>query len=472
MRRTTAPSPWVVTAIVLVGTFAVGINFTILAVSRPAIAADLRIDPSTLVWLISGPILANALVTTLAGKLSDRFGHRRCYLGSMTCVLAFTVVSAMSMSAGVLIVSRIVGAIAGAGVGPASMAFVSLVHEPARRSRALGFTSLVGAGGPVIGLIVGGPLVDALGWRSIFWLQVPLLMMALALGVVVLPTTKRHDQTSLDLLGNLALALSVVSLMFAVERLRVWGLANPWIVVCGVVCVGAFAWFVVIELHSETPLVPLRYFKRRGFVAPNAALLFAQFGYMGGFILAPKLLIDVNQVSTTRVSQMLIPRPLAFAVAGVLAGYAVNRMGSRRIVAGGIAAIVASMVMIGLRVESLTNGYVMTAIALAGVGMGAAQPTFGSTIVNSVDNRDLGVAAATQQMVAQIATALGMNLMDMIQASAVPALGVAGSYSRSYLVGAGCTALGFIPAMMMPRRNVVRAHRRDTGGREPASDSR
>ena len=146
-------SPWLVVAVVLTGAFAVGINFTILAVSRPVIAKDLGVDAATFVWLISGPILANALVTTAAGRLGDLHGHRRLYLWGMVASAVFAALSVVAWDGPSLVAFRVLGAIAGAAAGPSSMAIINLSVEPAKRSRALGYWSLVGAGAPVVGLI-------------------------------------------------------------------------------------------------------------------------------------------------------------------------------------------------------------------------------------------------------------------------------------------------------------------------------
>ena len=429
-----------------------GINFTILAVSRPAIARDLGADPSTLVWLISGPILANALVTATAGKLGDLRGHRTVYLVGIAGSVACAVGSAVAPGAGTLIAFRVLGAVVGAAMGPASMAIINLMFAPHRRSRALGYWSLIGAGGPVVGLVIGGPLVDAFGWRTIFWVQVPLLAVAGALAWRILPDTARARGTRFDVRGNLVLAAALVLLLVGAERGRTWGWTSSAFV--GVMSAGlvGLALFVRVEAGAEHPLIPLRYFRRRGFVVPMAVLLFAQFGYMGGFILAPRLLVELDGRSAGQTALLLVPRPLTFAIAGVTAGYVVGRIGVRRIAVVGTVAVASSLVLMSLVARDIDTVLVVVAIALSGLGMGMAQPTISASIANSVDDADLGVAGATQQMVTQVATSLGMNLLDALQASMVAAAGLAASYERAYLIGAGITAVGVAMAWALPRR--------------------
>ena len=446
-------NPWVVTWTVLLGAFAVGINFTILAVSRPAIAADLGVDPSTLVWLISGPILANALTTATAGKLGDLYGHRRVYLVGILGSAVFAAASALAWDAWSLVAFRILGAIVGAAAGPASMATINLMFPPAQRSKALGYWSMVGAGGPVVGLVIGGPLVDAFGWRTIFEVQVPLLVLAAIAAWRLLPESPRAPRADFDVAGNVAIGFALLALLIGVERGRVWGWTSPATVGCAALSVAAGLVFIRVEQRAADPLIPIAYFRRRSFAVPIIVLFFAQFGHMGGFILAPKLLAEVGGVSATHISTLLIPRPLTFGIAGVASGYFVRRVGIRRLGVTGTAFTVISLVMISMVTEHLNTWVVVASIALSGLGMGLAQPAISTSIANSVADGDLGAAGATNQMVAQVATSLGMNLIDSVQAGLVATAGLAGSYAVAYRLGAGITFAGVVAAFMLPRRS-------------------
>ena len=403
-------------------------------------------------WLISGPILANALTTATAGKLGDLYGHRRVYLVGIAGGAIFAAASAVAWDAGSLVAFRVLGAVIGSAAGPASMAMVNLMFAPAQRSTALGYWALVGAGGPVVGLVVGGPLVDAFGWRTIFAAQVPFLVVAVAVAWRLLPETTRAPHAEFDVRGNIALAVALLSLLIGVERGRSWGWTSAPTLGSISLALVAMVHFVRIEQRVAHPLIPVGYFRHRSFAVPMVVLFFAQFGYMGGFILAPKLLAEIGGESATRISTLLIPRPLAFAVAGVAAGYLVRHQGIRRIATVGIALVVTSLTMISAVTGDLNTWVVLGAIAISGLGMGAAQPAIAASIANSVSDRDLGVAGATNQMVAQVATSLGMNLLDSVQAGLVATSGLAGSYTASYRVGAAISMGGVAAAFFLPRR--------------------
>ena len=441
-----------ITWIVLSGAFCVSFTITILSVSRVAIARNLGADTSTLVWLISGPTMATALCSATAGKLGDIVGHRRSYLVGITGATVFAVASAFAWSGGSLIAFRILGAMLGASTAPSSMAIINLVFPRERRSAALGYWSLVVAGGPVVGLIAGGPLVDAFGWRTIFLLQAPLLGIAAVVAWVLLPETPRRIGVSFDVAGQLALGVGLVSLLLAIDRGRPWGWTSPVVLGGFALFVALMVAFVFIERRATDPLVPLAYFSRRRFVLPVAVQFFANFGYMGGFILAPKLLDNVSHLSAGTISLLLIPRPLVFAVCGPIAGAMIPKVGTKIYMVLGAVCMTVSLAILAWIADAPGAGWVIFAIAISGLGMGSAQPAAATSIANSVDSSDLGVAASAQQLVGQVGSSIGMNLLDSIQVSRVAVSGVPGSFADVYLVGALVSSIGIGLAMALPRR--------------------
>jgi EmrB/QacA subfamily drug resistance transporter len=431
-----------VTWTVLLGALGVSSSITILAVSRPAIAEDLGTSASSLVWLISGPTIAMALTGTTAGKLGDLHGHRRVYLGGMFGASAFALASALAPGAGALIAFRVVGATVGAATGPSSLAVINQLFARDERSKALGFWSLVLAGGPVLGLVIGGPLVEAIGWRAIFWFQAPILLGAALVALVVLPETRRHHDVHFDVRGQVALVVSLGGLLFAIDRAPSWGLANPWVLAGLALFPLGTWWFVSIERRVAHPLIPLGWFRRRGFSTGVAVSFFIQFGYMGGFILTPKLMAEVRGLDADQIALMMVPRPLTFAIAGPVAGMLAHRIRARTTVVAGVTSLAVSLAVFAWVAPDPGTAVVVVALTLSGFGIGAAQPRIASAVANSVGDRDLGIAGATQQLVAQVGTTVGMNSLEAVQAATVATAGVGLSYRYAYLVGAGMAVVG------------------------------
>lgn len=180
---------WLTLVAVLTGLFATGFSITILAVSLPAVARDLGTGSENLTWVVTGPLLGLALTMPLLGKVGDTRGHRRLFLLGFAGFTVGAACTALAWNGPSLIAIRTLGSLPGAAIGPASMALIMQAFPEEDRVKAMGWWSLVGAGAPVIGLVAGGPVVAAFGWRAIFVAQVPLSAFALGMAFVVLRET-------------------------------------------------------------------------------------------------------------------------------------------------------------------------------------------------------------------------------------------------------------------------------------------
>ncbi len=435
---------WVVLTVALLGLFSVGFTITILSVSIPRIADELGSDISTVTWIVTGPLLAFAVVGPAMGKLGDLHGHRRVYGLSMLCVAMFAGLTALAWNAGSLVAFRTLGAATGAAVGPASIAIINRLFSRERRVQAMGYWSMVAAGGPVIGVVAGGPIVEAFGWRWIFVIQVPLTLLALLLALLVLPETERRAGSSFDYAGAITLAAGATSLLFAINRGPIWGWSHPGIVAGFVAAPCAVVAFALIERRVANPLLPLAYLRHRNFTFAIATQCFTNFAYMGGFVITPVFLESVFGYPETRVGGLMIARPLAFAIAGPLAGYLAIRIGERVSAVLGSAFVVASMVALSTVAPGVSDLVIVGALALSGVGLGFSSPALAASIANAVDERDLGVAGAFQQMMTQLGVVVGIQVMQTVSVVRVAAAGEVGAYGEAYLVGGFVALLGLV----------------------------
>jgi EmrB/QacA subfamily drug resistance transporter len=429
------------------GLFSVGFSITILSIAIPTIAEEFDSSRNLLIWVITGPLLLGAIVTPAAGKLADLFGARRVYLQSMLMVAVFAALAAGAWSAGSLIAFRIIGAAIGSATGPASIAIINRLFPREQRARALGYWALVGAGGPVLGVIVGGPVVQAVSWRWIFVAQVPLSLATVALCAAVFPDTPRNRNVRFDLAGATLLGAGSASVVLALNRAPEpgWGWTHPLVLagfVLGPALIVAFAWH---ERRVDNQLIPIRYFRRRNFGLPIANQFFTNFAYMGGFFITPLLLRDVLEYPEAKIGFISIARPLLFAVAGPIAGALATRVGERvNGVVGGFF-LLASMLVFSQVTDSSTELWIIGALVLSGVGMGTTAPAMSAALANSVDEEDLGVAGGAQQMIASLGIVVGTQIMVTVQ-QANAATGVTDSYELAFLVGAAAAVLGILCA--------------------------
>jgi EmrB/QacA subfamily drug resistance transporter len=440
---------WWVLAVTLAGLLSSNILFTVFVVALPKVARGLHTTVPTVTWVVTGPLLALAVMAPLAGKLSDRFGHRRFYLIGMANLLVVATLSAAAPNVGVLIFARVLGGAVGAGLGASSMALALGAFDRGDRVKAMGWWSLVGAGGPVLGVAIGGPIIETIGWRWMFVLEVILGAVALVLALLVLPehatgrVKARSDGPPLDVAGAVFVVLCVGSLLFGLNRGPVLGWRSPLVVGAFVCCVLAGIVLVLVEGRVEDPLVPLAYLRQRNFAFPIGAQMCSNFAYLGGFFLSPLLLEEVYGKGESAAGLLVIPRPLTFSLIAPVAGYVAVRIGERSAAVTGTVCVVASMGVFALTAKGTGIALVEVALVLSGIGLGVASPSIASSMANVFDQTALGTAAATQQLMTQISTVAGIQVIQTVQSSQAHGhgYGLLPSFHTAFLVG-GVVAIG------------------------------
>lgn len=410
---------WAVLWVVLGGLFTTGFTITLLVVSLSRVADDLHSSTTVLTWAITGPMLAFGVVGPAFGKAGDLWGHKRIFVGGLLFAAVFAFASALAWSAATLILFRTLSATAGSACSPSAMAYINRMFEPAERMKPLGYWSFVTAGSPVIGVVIGGPLVEAVGWRAIFMVQAPLCLVGFVLAWWLLPNTDRLKGVRFDVWGSVTLGLGASLLLAAISQGRSWGWASVATVGCLAVSVLSLVAFVVIERHAAAPLVVLRWFRTRNFAWPVSSQMLANFAYMGGFFLIPQVLgergLGLGEATT---GYLVIARPLAFSLTAPLAALVTIRVGERTAGVAGAIGVMISMVMWSTVGHGTGYPYIIAATAMSGVGLGIASPALTALMVNAVANEDVGVAGAMQQLMTQLGSVLGAAVLATISVTA------------------------------------------------------
>ncbi|MBA2608544.1 MAG: MFS transporter [Actinobacteria bacterium] len=449
-RLTTSPRyKWLVLWTVMGGLFSVNVTFTILAVALPRIANDFHTSRNTMTWVITGPLLAFGVAAPSLGKAADQYGAKRIY--QLGLVLSFFAagLSALAWGALPLIVIRTIGSLEGAATGAASMAIVMRTFDRDERVKAMGWWSLVGAGGPVIGVVLGGFLLESFGWRVIFAAQMPLIAAAFILGSIVLSETETLPPQRFDVAGAVSLSGGITALLFAINRGPELGWASPVVIGSFVLCPFLLALFVRVEQRSPAPLLSLDYLKKRAFAFPVASQSLANFAYMGGFILTPSLLQVVYDYPDKEIGVLVIARPLSFSILSPVAGYLAVKIGQRTSAVVGTAFVVASMGVFASLGASSPNLLIILALMLSGVGLGISSPSVAAGVANAVEDHDLGVASAAQQLMNNVGIVSGIQLMTTIQTSishGAEGRAALSGFRVAYLVGGAVCAVGVLLA--------------------------
>lgn len=458
---------WWVLGVMLCGLFSVNFTFTIFAVVLTQISSTFHTSAADTTWVITAPLLCFGVAAPVLGRVGDRLGHRRLYITGTSLTLAASVLTALSPSIGWLIAARALSGLVGAATGTASMALIFRAFEQEDRVKAMGWWSLVGAGGPVIGVVIGGALVGSFGWRSIFWLQAGMIVISTTLAVIILPRRpERPKRERFDLRGALLITAASLGLLLGLNRGPGSGWTSP-LVLTSFLAVPVALWgFVRVERRAIQPLLPLEFLRRRNFSFAIVNQLFANFAYMGGFILTPLLLERVYNDSAATAGLTVVVRPLVFSLAAPLAGYAAARVGNRiSSLAGGLV-LTASMAAFVLASPSHGLAAVFAGLALSGLAFGLLSPALAASVANSVADDHLGTASAAEQLIGQIGTVAGIQVLQTVQSSSEPAAGALGSFHAAFLAAAGAGLLATVCAAGLAGRRADSAEEADL---EPAS---
>ncbi len=435
---------WILLAC-LAGMFATTFPATILTIAVQPIAVDLDSTPSTILWVTTAPLLAAAVSTPLLGRLGDLRGHRRLFLTGMVVAATFAVATAVAWNAGSLITARTISQLGSAATVPTSFAMLFRAHPPQQRVRVSSLASATLAGAAVVGVVIGGPLVDLVGWRVIFVVQAAVCLIALLMAVLVLPRDPRdRERVPLDVPGAIALAVATLALTFGVNRLGIWGL-SPVPIACLAVVPFALWALIRIERRASAPLLPIRVLSSRNTRVVTAASFFLGAGWMGNFVLTPLLMQSVMGLSAGLTSLLSVPRAVFIVGAAPTASRWGQRFGERKMVV--VAALGLTLVMAGMSVGALTTSVVAIAIALplSGWAFGHAQPGLVSAMGHAVDERDFGLATSLQQTANQIGAVVGIGLFTSLAGDAT----TAGPFAVVYLLTALCALVAVPFALFM-----------------------
>jgi MFS family permease len=445
--------------VALTGLFATTFPVTVLTLAIPTIADDFGTSQANLSWLITLPVLASALALPVLGKLGDLYGHRRVFLAGFALGTVATALTATAGSPLVLIAWRTLSQVAGGSTIPSSLALINSVHHGRGRAQAMGWWSMVAAGAPVVGLTIGAPVIDALGWQVLFLVQSGLMVVPVFASWLVLRETPRRD-AQFDVLGAVALAVGVGPLLLGVNQAPDWGVTSPAVIACVAVGIVGLAAFVAVERRVAAPLMPLEFFRDRGVAASLTSGFFTSAAYMGGFFVASLLVVEQFGYSLSRAVPILAIRPALFALSSPLGGRVAGRAGSRTATIAGTLALVVGLtgLAVGSAADSLAVVVVLGFFA-QGIGFGLLRPAITTALADAVDERDLGMAGAAERLTSQVGVASGITIMATVYGGDVD------GFPASFAVGAVFAVLGMVAALGMRRHRADRGEGSDV--REP-----
>ncbi|MDL4771834.1 MFS transporter [Actinomadura xylanilytica] len=412
--------PWLTLIAVSLGVMMVGLDATVVSIANPAIARDLGADLAGLQWVTNAYLLALAVTLIPAGKIADRFGRRRTFLAGVVGFAAASVLIGMSGGLGMVIFWRVVQGFAGALLQPASLAILRNTFPAERLNTAIGvWGATVGvsiAGGP----IVGGLLVENVNWESVFFLNAPLGLLALAVGLWVIRESRSEEAAgSFDLPGVALLSGSLFGLVWGLIKAGQdgFGAAVPLISFAAALVLGAA--FVLNELRAENPLLPMGLFRSVSLSAATGLIVLGFFGMFGTIFFLTLYLQQVHGLSPIGAGVRLLPMTAVFIVASPLAGALTSRFGPRPPMVLGMAFTAAAMFGLAQVGADAPYSQLWPWFVLVGLAFGFIMVPGTEAIVGNAPAHLAGVAGGLQQTAAQVGGVLGTAVLGTLLSTKV-----------------------------------------------------
>lgn len=444
--------------------FVVSMDATIVNLALPAIQADLSASVTSLQWTIDAYTLTLASLLMLAGSTADRVGRKRVFriglvlfgLGSLLCSLA--------PSAGALVGFRVVQALGGAMLNPVAMSIiVNVFTDPRERARAIGVWGSVVGLSMALGPVIGGALVDAVGWRSVFWVNVPVVAAAVVLATRFVPESRAARPRRLDPVGQLLMALLLGGATFAIIEGPAQGWTSPGVLACAAVALAALVALLPWERSRREPLLDPRFFRSVPF-AGATVIAVCVFASLAGFLFVNALYLQTARgYSPLHAGLLTLPMAAMAAALPTVAGRLVATRGARiPLVVGGVGIVLSGVVLLWLRTDS-PLWVPITAYVLFGIAFGMVNPPITNTAVSGMPAAQAGVASAVASTSRQVGTALGVAVIgSAVTASVVGPLptGLAEATHVGWAVQIACgvvvLVLGLVTTTAWARRSATR----------------
>lgn len=407
---------WWILLTVIIGTFLGRLDQTIVNLALPKIISDFGITVSAAGWIATAYILANAVFVPIWGKLGDTLGRKKVYIWGFSIFILGSALAGLSWNLSSMIVFRIIQSIAGSADYPTAMAILAVTFKHGReRAQALGIWSSSFAAAIVFGPLLGGPLIDNFGWRSVFLVNIPIGILGMAMAFRFINESRSEIKTRFfDWWGALTLGGALSSLVLVLDQGSTWGWLSLDSLICYFFMIAFLFIFIAIEKRVPEPIVDLKFFKIPAFVNVLLNNFIVFMGMMGGVFLLPIFAQTFLGYDATHAGYLFVPMAVAMMIASPLGGMLTGRVQSRYVIfVSTLIAAVGIFLFTGLDPKSGALAIIIPLTVMAfGLGFGMAQRT--NVVASVVPQNEIGIASSILALVRNISGAFGIAIFATI----------------------------------------------------------
>lgn len=409
---------WSTLAVVILGTFMSIIDSTVVSVALPTIMNVFGVALSSVQWITTAYMLAMAIIIPLTPYLSKVFGSERLYMVAMIIFTSSSFLCGFAWSLNTMIVFRILQAIGGGMMTPIGMGMIISSFPPSKRGVAFGVFGIAAMAAPAFGPTLGGYIVEYLGWRFIFYVNIPIGIVAVLLATIFFKFSKRNPFPKFDILGFISSGIGTSFLIYLLGKNQSIDWNNPMYVYMTIIGIGALAFFIVNELYTDAPLLDLRLLKDANFTLSLVLTVFMMLMMISMSYTLPVFLQNFKGLSALQSGETLLPSSLVMAVAMPIAGKlsdTLGEKGTKWIIAGGIIVCGVATFAISTLMNinaSVTDIIIMSSIRNIGLGI-AMMParTLGLTEIGPKESQR---ASAMQMFIQQFSSSAVVASVTML----------------------------------------------------------
>ena len=410
---------WIVLVTVIVGTFLGRLDQTIVNLALPKIINDFHITVSSAGWIATAYILANAIFVPIWGKLGDTIGRKRVYVLGFLIFIFGSVLAGLAWNLTSMIVFRVIQAIAGSADYPTAMAILTVTFTKNKeRAQALGIWSASFAAAAVFGPLIGGPLIDNFGWRSVFLVNLPVGLVGLAMALTFIEESVSQVKTVIfDWWGAITLGIALSALVLVLDQGQTWGWMSTGSIITYLTCIIFTAVFILVEYHHPEPIVDLKFFRNKAFVSTLLNNFIIFMGFMGGVFLIPIFAQTFLGYDATAAGYLFIPMAIAFIGSAPIGGSLIGKVSPRYVIFA--STVVGALGIYFLRYidprSTALDMMIPISVMAFGMGFGMAQRT--NIIAVVVPQNEIGIASSILALARNIAGAFGIAIFGTLLAN-------------------------------------------------------
>jgi EmrB/QacA subfamily drug resistance transporter len=465
-------SRWIALVVLCVGMLMIVLDQTIVNVALPSIQHDLKFSTSSLAWVVNAYLIAFGGLLLLAGRLGDLVGRKRVFLSGLAIFTVASALCGLADSQALLVGARFVQGAGGALTSSVILGMiVTMFPQPREQAKAMGVFSFVAAGGASIGLLAGGVLTQALDWHWIFFVNLPIGVLAMLAAVrVVVADQGIGVRAGADLPGATLVTGALMLAVYTIVKTSDYGWGSAHTLILGAVAVAVLAAFVAREATARTPLVPLRIFRSRNVTGANVVQMLMIAGMFGMFFLGAVYMQQVLGYGPLQVGLAYLPVAIAIGALSLFVTPQLNlKIGPRATLLPGLVLMVAGLLLFAsapVHADYLTR--LLPVMVLLGVGAGLSFPSMMTIAMSGAEPHEAGLASGLVNTSMQVGGALGLAVLatlsasrakDMLASGASSADAISSGLHLALVIGAGLVILAVVvaAAVLTPARALGQA---------------